>query len=44
MLERRAGIRVEPAFVMRDRPATVVKSVRKKIADKLDEIGEMISG
>ena len=44
MLERRAGIRVEPAFVMQDRPAPAKPTMRRKIADKFAEIGEQMLG
>jgi hypothetical protein len=41
MLERRAGIRVEPVFMLQDRPAPAKPTMRRKI---VDTIGEMISG
>ena len=44
MLERRAGIRVEPAFMLQDRPAPAKPTMRRKIADKFAEIGEQMLG
>jgi hypothetical protein len=46
MLERRAGIRVEPAFVLQDRPApaAVKQTIRKRVSAALDEIGVQMIG